>query len=66
MPNINSVESALIPENERTVNTPLPPGIEVPSNEKPSTVVPPAEMLMPASPAAPPLPPVKSKPVTSN
>ena len=36
------------------------------SKENPTTVAPPADTVIPTSPAAPPEPPVRAKPVTSN
>ena len=62
----SSVLSDVTPENERTVRTPLPASTVEPVNEKPSTVAPPVDTSKPASPAAPPEPPVNVKPETSN
>ena len=66
LPNDNSVVADNISEKESVVKTPLPLAIVSPAIEKPITVVPPAVISNPASPAAPPDPPVKANPVTSN
>ena len=50
----------------RTVKTPDPADISVLSNENPSIIWPPKDTCIPASPAAPPDPPVNVKPDTSN
>ena len=60
LPNDNSVVSDNTSENESVVKTPLPLAIVSPESEKPITVVPPAVISNPASPAAPPEPPLES------
>ena len=49
-----------------TVNTPAPTPITPPVNEKPRTVEPLDDTSKPASPAAPPDPPLTEAPLTSN
>ena len=48
------------------VNTPLPAGITLPVNEKPSAVLPPLDTSKPAAAASPPDPPAKETPLISN
>ena len=66
IPSVNSEVSAVTLSKDITVRTPLPAGISVFVSEKPTTVDPPTDTVMPAASAAPPEPPVKLKPVKSN
>ena len=66
LPKLNSVTSPVTELKSNTVRTPLPAGTTPPVNEIPSTVVAPTLIVNPASPAAPPLPPVNASPLTSN
>ena len=66
LPSDNSDVPAVTSLKLSTVNTLLPAATVAPLNEKPITVEPPVDTVNPASPAAPPEPPVNVRPVTSN
>ena len=66
LPKDNSVVPDVIESKDKTVKTPLPDDISLLSKENPTTVPLAADTVYPASPAAPPEPPVRAKPETSN